>query len=453
MALRQRLLLQLAIVLILCLLVAAATVYSRAAGKIKTELHSALTVGEQVLIDAVKEIERSPSPYQQVRIIIERFSGSRHLRVTLLDNAGNRIASSRVAEPEEPAPDWFYHLIGGEIESTRVALPKNIAGYSALLMEADPRNEAQESWEDLGYVLSVLATLAVLASTLVYWTIGRELRPLEALNLAFAKLAEGNFSLRVAENGSRDLRAVNRAFNDMASHLEQSERAKVQLEEQLTRVQEEERAELARDLHDEIGPLLFSVGIDVASAHKALSSDNRQDTIERLDSIREAVSLSQKHVLAILGRLRSGTVEDLGLQAAINNLRDFWVARNPKLTFTIDVPDDGVGTMLDQTVYRVVQESVSNAIRHGQTGQIEIFISVDAQGATHVSVSDDGGGLRSERPGRGLTGMRERISALHGTLSVGIRPGGGGTRVLAELPAQHSAGHSSNDISIGGLAS
>lgn len=438
MTLRQRLLLQLALVLGLALLGGAALAYWRASGKISTELRAALTVGEQVIIDAVKEIERSPSPYQQMRIVIERFSGGRHLKVTLIDKDGARIAHSKLAQPQEPAPDWFYRLIAVPTHSARVALPKSVSGYSAFLIEADPHNESLELWEDLSSTLAVLALLSALAFSLVYWTIGRELTPLDNINAAFAKLATGDFTTRIIEGGSRDLKAVTVGFNQMVSRLEASEIAKAQLEEQLASVQEEERVELSRDLHDEIGPLLFSVSVDAASAQKALQPASSGEVYDRLNSIREAVSLSQKHVLEILGRLRSGTVEDLGLEASIANLISFWKARRPALTIRARVPHDGVGMALDRPAYRIVQESVSNAIKHGHPELIEIDISHAGDGSARLSIIDDGGGLTSEHAGRGQTGMRERVASVGGAISIRNRDDGCGVAVVAEFPPQRA---------------
>ena len=220
----------------------------------------------------------------------------------------------------------------------------------------------------------------------------------------------------------------------MADQLEQAEASKTLLEEQLSSVQDEERAELARDLHDEIGPLLFSVSLDTAAVQKALGIEADRDVTERLESIREAVSLSQKRVLQILGRLRSGTVEDLGLEAAIKRLIDFWTSRRPALRVHSIVPEDGVGPDLDPVVYRIVQESMSNAVRHGNTSVIDIVVRHDPDESVFVSVCDDGGGLKTMRAGHGLTGMRERVTARRGVFTIGNRPDGKGTLVEARFP-------------------
>jgi two-component system sensor histidine kinase UhpB len=434
MSLRQRLLLHVALVLGFSLLAGAAISYWNAAGKIRTELHAAYVVGEQVLKDATQELQQSAAPYQQLPSVIDRFSGGRHLRVSLIDDRGARVAESRLEMPREPAPDWFYSLLGGPPETFRIAVPSNVHGYSALLMEADPRNEVQEVWEDLGGTLLNVSILAGLVSALIYWTLGRELKPLGHLSVALSRVAQRDFSMRLVEEGPQDLRAVTKGFNHMADQLEQAEAANTLLEEQLSNVQDEERTELARDLHDEIGPLLFSVGLDAAAVQKALGENADRDVTERLESIREAVALSQKRVLQILGRLRSGTVEDLGLEAAVNRLMEFWTSRRPSLRVDAVVPEDGVGPDLDPVVYRIVQESMSNAVRHGDTGVIEIVVRRDADETVFVSVCDDGGGLRTSRAGHGLTGMRERVTSRGGVFTIGNRPDGKGTLVEVRFP-------------------
>ncbi|MEQ1714460.1 MAG: histidine kinase [Hyphomicrobium sp.] len=439
MSLRKRLLLKLFAVLGVSLLIAAALAYWRAAAKVRTELHAALTVGEQVLLDAVKEIERAPSPYQQMRIVIERFSGGRHLKIALIDSSGARIAESRLEAPDDPAPHWFYTMVAGAPEAAHVALPTSIHGYSEFLIEADPRNEVQEFWEELGYGLVVVSILSGLASLLIFWNIGRELRPLQDLNKALSGIAEGDFSMRIAEAGSSDLRAVGNGFNEMARRLDATQASNTRLEVQLSTVQEEERAELARDLHDEIGPLLFSVGLDAAEVQRILTDSGQTEPLDRLESIRDSVRLSQKKVLQILGRLRSGTVEDLGLEGAITQLVEFWKTRQPHIAISIDVPESGLGYDLDPVAYRIVQESISNSVRHGNTSRIDVMIAMGPDSVTRVTVSDDGGGLKSTRQGNGLIGMRERVSSRNGTLTVKTRGDERGTLVAADFPSPGTA--------------
>ena len=146
----------------------------------------------------------------------------------------------------------------------------------------------------------------------------------------------------------------------------------------------------------------------------------------------------QKHVKAILGQLRPIGLVEFGLAAAIDNLAKFWRFRHPEIAFVVDVAgeEDGFGDPVDATIYRIVQESLSNAVRHGSPSRIEVSVSQDAERAIVARVSDDGTGLAEPEGdiGFGLIGMRERVAALGGSLVVENGPGTRGLTVTARLP-------------------
>jgi two-component system sensor histidine kinase UhpB len=143
----------------------------------------------------------------------------------------------------------------------------------------------------------------------------------------------------------------------------------------------------------------------------------------------------------------------VGLAHAIDNLVSFWTTHRPGLVFDVHVPEEGFGEPVDGTIYRVVQESVSNAVRHGTPAKIDIVVEAGADRAIVIRVTDDGGGLKANgRPGSpgvgqgagqgggyGIIGMSERVASLGGTLEVKNRPDGRGVVVEARLPALAAA--------------
>jgi two-component system sensor histidine kinase UhpB len=137
----------------------------------------------------------------------------------------------------------------------------------------------------------------------------------------------------------------------------------------------------------------------------------------------------QRHVRAALNRLRPIGLEEFGLAKAIENLLEFWRRRHPEIEFSgrLDIDEEGFGAILDPTIYRIVQEGLSNALRHAHPSRIAISITRATGGeeAIAVVVSDDGEGSNRPTPGFGLTGMRERVAAAGGSLTLGNRPGGG----------------------------
>src|SRR5262249_50704995 len=154
-------------------------------------------------------------------------------------------------------------------------------------------------------------TFSILVLGLVYWILQRGLRPLNELGEAFVRIGAGDYTARVAESGSTELLHLAGSFNQMASRLSKMKVQNDRLNEQLASVQEEERADIARELHDEIGPFLFAVSLDV-SAMQRVAKGSAGELASRIDAVRDAITHMQRHLRSILGRLRPTVLLDLG---------------------------------------------------------------------------------------------------------------------------------------------
>jgi len=434
LSLRSRLLYSIFLTLVLTLAAGAAFTYWHAVRKIETEMQAAIAVGGRIAHNAVDDAEEAVDPPRRLELLVADFHGDRHLQASLLVG-GKVIQSSHLAVPESPAPDWFYNLFSVPPRILHVELPPVFDGHGTVTLETDSHNEVAEVWGDVRVTLAILTIFCALVLTFFYWMLGTAIRPLENLTEAFGSVGDGDYRQRVSERGPVELMRLCQGFNRMVERLARSEDQNVRLQKQLTSVQDEERADLARDLHDEIGPLLFAVDVD-AVAIERLIGEGRPAVAERAGMIREAVGHMQKHVRSILGRLRPAVLLDVGLAHAIDNLVAFWRAHNRGLSFRVDVPEEGFGEPLDSVVYRIVQESLSNAVRHGTPTLIEVEVKETAGGDILIQVRDDGGGLRpNARPGSfGLLGMRERVATLGGELEVKDRTDKRGVAVAARLP-------------------
>jgi two-component system sensor histidine kinase UhpB len=350
------------------------------------------------------------------------FDGSRHVRAVLLDAAGRPTAASTPYVPTSPPPRWLVALIDPRIAPLRLAPPAGFGAASAVLIEADPVNEIGEAWAGLRDALLILGLLSILAMMLIRRAVIRALRPLEAVSSALARVGAGDFDVRVAPHGTRELERLALGFNAMAVQLDSIDRENRRLHEQLLTVQEEERAELARDLHDEIGPYLFAVSLDAAAA-RDLAAKRRTTAIPgRLDLIQAAVAHMQTQVSDMLRRLRPIRAVEFGLVSAVEDLVAFWRARRPDIGFDLklDVDDATLGLGVREAFYRVAQEALSNAVRHGAPSRIVVELSVPDGEAVLLRVLDNGltSARLGGRPRFGLTGMRERLAALGGELAI-----------------------------------
>jgi two-component system sensor histidine kinase UhpB len=435
LSLRLHLLVSIAFVLAFTLIVGSVLIYCDALTKVDTEMEAALAVGARTVQNATDDAEEAVDPLRQLELLVEDFNGNRHVRAFLMNSDGVEVDKSLLLMPSDPAPEWFNHLLAREPEFVHIFLPPPFARYGSIILTTDSHNEIDEVWSDFVVTLVILTLFCTLVLALVYFTLGRPLRLLQTMSTAFKRVGGGDYSPRMGEKGARELADLAHNFNEMVMHLAVIERHNRRLQAQLTTVQEEERADLARDLHDEVGPLLFALNIDVSTLRLQDWNRSKERIASQLDAMSSAIGAIQLHVRSMLGRLRPAVLLDLGLSHAAQNLVAFWSKRHDDLHIAIDIERESFGEKLDETIYRIVQEALSNSLRHGHPSLVEIRAGLDGAACVEVEVLDNGTGFAGSSSdfGFGLTGMKERVESLGGSLGVSNRAGGG-VSVRARLP-------------------
>lgn len=435
MHLRRRLLVLISLVLAACLLVGGALTYWAGLRKIELEMSSAIEVGDSSVSDSLSAISTSGDPATQLHRVVGSFDGDRHVVARLITPDGSLKDISRLRKPADPPPAWLYWLLAGKIHTREFALHAPYKNFGHIELTADPHNEIGEVWEDLKLKLIIISSFCGVVLALIYASLGHALKPLEDLSSALNRVGEGDYTAHVAEQGPEDLNLIYRAFNRMAGQLRSSEEQNQRLNEQLSTVQEEERSEIARDLHDEIGPFLFAADVDAQSIPILLSRGSNEDVANRATAIRQSVQHMQLHLRGILSRLRPAMLIDQGLTHAVEHLVAFWRSRRPSITFDADIEDARFPATVEETAFRILQEGTSNAVRHGNPTTIGLTARRTAPGTLRVMVSDDGSGIGdTAKRGFGLAGMKERVAALNGKLHVASRENEKGVRLIADIP-------------------
>ena len=207
-----------------------------------------------------------------------------------------------------------------------------------------------------------------------------------------------------------------------------------ELTKHLLTAREDERARLARDLHDELGALLTSAKLDAARIRSRLVG-TAPEALDRLAHLVETLNSSIALGRRIIEDLRPSTLSNLGLVAALDILaREFTERSGIEVVCTLSPVQLDPETEL--VVYRVVQEATTNISKYAKAHQV--WLDLDQVGDTvHVSVRDDGVGFDSTRKVNstfGLMGMRFRVEAEGGTLQLTTAPGQG-TRLQVTLPS------------------
>jgi len=300
------------------------------------------------------------------------------------------------------------------------------------------RRAAQRDLAWMALVVGGFFALAVwlnLSEKLLHWTSHYEGLQADELPLALLMLSLCLvvYSRRRARELAEEITARHSAEVQNLRMLAQNRL----LAQQLIALQEQERRRLAQELHDEIGQYCVAIKVDAASiAH------DTQGSLPEAHASAQSISQTASHLHAVvrgmLERLRPTALDDLGLHDCLQVLTSAW-SRRHHLPCTLHVeglPGDAhdldplrdLGEALNITLYRLVQESLTNVAKHAGARQVQVTLRRNTPTAqVQLTVHDDGCGIDDERrnTGLGLLGMRERCHALGGTLVVRRLPTGG----------------------------
>lgn len=406
----------------LCLVVGL-ILLDNARSAVREELHSAfLTTRDHVAM-------RLPPPFSardtlgEAILLAEEIDSRRHVSALVAGPNGAPLSRRAQTEEEEEAPAWFVRLLTPEVERTSFPITHYPNVLGVLHLASDPQDEIAEVWEDFRVVLPALAltglTLLIFATLFNLFALSR----IRNVTAAVARMRGGDFSARAPEGRLEELAVLAEGVNALARHLEAERAQNAQLQARLLHLSEAERARIASDLHDEIGPQIFGLQAALSQARALLRAapETAAPLAEALEAVgrhAEAVRKGARVAMADLRPMAAGhasLVELLQEQAA-----DF-MESHPGLTISLEAdPAFPAGDeMREIAVYRFVRESVLNAIRHGGASHVRIELRAkpaagEEPRAALARVSDDGRGPAQGRPSPklGHLGMRDRAQAL-----------------------------------------
>ncbi|WP_374337487.1 histidine kinase [Methyloversatilis sp.] len=295
---------------------------------------------------------------------------------------------------------------------------------------------AQAAGTDIRNLLLITAGVLLL-NVLVYLPVRRVLGPADDILRGLGRMESGDLSVRLPSFELIELQRIGEVFNHLAGQLARTMDEQRRLARRLLDVREEERRRLARELHDELGQCLTSIQAEAAYVREL--ADGR---LPELTPSAEAISRIAAHMMEvlqlILRELRPVGLEAFGLAATLEQLID---SRNRsshgRCRHTLQIRGDltALADNLNVSLYRIVQESLTNAQKHAGASAIAVALHCDG-GEVRLVVDDDGrhAAEATFEGGLGVLGMRERVLALGGRLTLAPRPEGG-LRVEVVVPA------------------
>lgn len=298
-----------------------------------------------------------------------------------------------------------------------------------LFCETDPRWQRGAGHELAAGIRSVIAGLSdayaleyeFITETGAHWSLAKVSR----------FLGEGPLRVVVAHTDITERKLMDGALRQSHAQLRQ-------LALHLETVKEDERKRISRDIHDELGQNLLALRIDI-SMLSARTQHAHPRLHGRVVAVLENIDTTIKSVRGIMNELRPMAL-DLGLQAAIEwQVGDF--RKRSGIVCQLHIRDEAlfaaIGSQVEIALFRIVQEALSNVMRHAHASVVELEFHSDAR-AVYVSISDNGVGITAQQQRKkqcfGLIGIRERVRALDGQVEIGAPPSGTGCRLWLQVP-------------------
>jgi two-component system sensor histidine kinase UhpB len=284
-----------------------------------------------------------------------------------------------------------------------------------VLFVPDLTPDLSEKW--MGFLAIVLSgsALLVLAAVSAYLTTTMALRPLEQLGAGLARMQQGDYDSTIPLLGPPEVRQSCEQANQLARKLKRLAQDNRNMLRQFVSLQDDEREEIAKELHDELGPLLFAI-----RAHAIALSDSSADLEAPSSQLVQAAEAVQQASRRILEGLSPLHLEELGLEKSIQTLLQNAHSALPSVATSAEIDPrlDSLDHLISQTIYRVIQEAITNVVKHARATTLNVVAAMRDHAVT-IEVSDDGVGFPDNVSlGRGLTGMSDRSRALDGKLDL-----------------------------------
>lgn len=413
-----------------------------------------IEAGTRVTIQLLESIfllpvyaDEAPDPLEDLTQYLRNVGRVRANEVRLYDSNNELIYESPPSEYKlgRWAPDWFAALVAPDIAEVRLSLREG-----SILITPDSSRSVLDAWDELTRFALFIVVFLLLLNIAVFRVLGRTLQPLKDIVVAMSDMEKGNYRVRLPNYDLPEFNAIGYTFNNMAASLETALTTERELEQnrkltQLIQVKlEEERKSIARELHDELGQCVTAIKtIGTAIANRV--DDKQDETRQNAETIVDVASHIYDVVHSMIRQLRPSALDNLGLSDAISELVAQYQRQHPQLRVELVLGDglDRFDEKLNITVYRVIQECLTNVVKHAGASQVSVALAfvLGPPALLEMRVSDDGKGLGSDCSGSnysegqrfGMLGIKERVHAFGGEVRYESRPDTG-TLMVATLP-------------------
>jgi two-component system sensor histidine kinase UhpB len=431
--------------------------------RVKVEVTSSMELTQGLVRDIVQSMAKRSKMEDLLEAVPAQLKYVRHARILATNEEGELVQIAPVdmlpgetTGVRERAPQWFTKLVGPEVGTREVRIVMGNSTLGTIVIVGEPGDELAEVWEEVSRRAVIWLIITAVMLVILYVVVGRLLNPLVSLAEGMLELEDGHYGARVSPPRVRELAVIAERFNMLAGALGRAREENRQLYRHLIALQEDERRQVANELHDEAGPCLFGITANASSISRLAEQTPQPQAGEIKSRIGEVLTISERLKTInrdLLRRLRPIELGRISLKEVIESLLSGFGRRHPEAEFSFKTGPLArtYGEAIDLTLFRCVQEALTNAVRHGGASHVGVELAEEKDGSSangsgqgrslRLVIHDDGEGFAASTPiGLGLTAMRERVSTIDGTSKIETSPEGGTTiSVLVPLPSPAAA--------------
>ncbi len=413
----------------LCVLVLGGTIAIwQARIAVNKEVSSSIQLAVKLITFGFSYSSQTPDWLPQLNALEE----IRHLTVQLQQPSGQIISFShpnQMAAHENKPPQWFINLVQGDDLKTEHTLISEGKQF-ILIIQANPLDEITEVWQENIAFFSSFCLLTLLSFFAVNLVFSKTLKSITTIVNTLKVLETGQYQQKLPEFYIKEYDDIAKAINQLAEKLSIVKRENRALTQHTLEIQEDERQRLAQELHDELGQSLTAIKVMAVAASRPLAN-SKQSTETIINTCDHLMTV----VRSMMHQLHPLVLTELGLKASLEDLVNHWAIRHSSLTVSIICSNevDSLDAKIAIQVFRVVQECLTNIVRHAEATHANISVTIERQNLV-LNVADNGQGcVNPEKKGFGLLGMKERVNSLGGELSLKTSPQQG-MIILARIP-------------------
>jgi two-component system sensor histidine kinase UhpB len=366
-------------------------------------------------------IQKNPELYlfQDNFLGLKDLESIRHLTIQLLDKNKNIIDENIVHKESNLSPIWFQNILdlySKDLNPKDIPLLQYGETIGSVLITPNPIYEYDEIWQQFKNGLLIAAIFFVFVNIAIYFLFEKIIAPIENLIRSFHHLEQGRYKKNNESFGISELDILRVKLNQLIGKLKKNDDKIHQLNQKLIGIQEQEKKEISRDLHDEIGQSLAAIQVQAAAIKTMQKSKN---SLNQADSIIQTTKDLMGQTRNLIKRLSLTIIDDLGLEDSLIDLYSSWIKKSgyQNVHCRISLPNHKqFSNLLKETIFRLTQEALTNINKHARPKKIDISIQ-ETKKSIHMEFINDGIVSKNKKTnGIGLLGMAERVANLSGTI-------------------------------------